>query len=898
MSQIAINVTGTTQGLQTAMEQAATASEKQMARLQRAVQTATRELKNLQIQQQAANSASASMDQATAAASRLEGGTSRVTRELIIMGHEAVTGNYKRLGGSLLVLAEYTNIAHLAFSGIGAAVLGGVAALGAFATAAISGALESEHFTKSLILTGNAAGLTTSSLATMARELTGQTNASILSARSTLEALAATGQFTPQTIGAAAKAVTALQEVTGETSEKVVGDYAKMNDGVAKWADEHNRAWHFLSAAQYQYIADLERQGRTEEAQLEVSKALYDHLGGQAVQKVGLLEQAWGSLGRVVSETWDKLKDIGRDETIDQKIAAVQAHLADLKRGEAFGGAVDSHSILVGLFGRDQASQEAQLRSLLAQKAAEDAKATQDAANAKTQEAAITATKTLTTLRDEIDKRDLATKKVEEYRRAIAAQQAAGLAVPSQQQQQTEIAAIRKRFDPEDAKAVKQLDDAYQRELQTLTAEGIKLDTAAANWAKYGKAVDTSRLAVLDLDIAQGKLKGLNPVQIGTLRGLASADDQKAEALHQTEAADAYAKKTRSMLAAATAGEVSARQSEIAKAIAELEASGVAKTSAAYGQLLADRTKAVNAGFDTKMSQALAQDNLRLDDQVKKLDLATQMIGLDEVSREKLTATMQLEDQAAQRILQDKDSEAKIRANLAQQIALETAAIDRNYAAQHTAQAGAAQALQKYRDAANDSAKFTETVVSDGLRKMEDAIVRFADTGKLSFKDLWQSMADEFLRQQIRMATSSILGSGGGGGGLLGLLSSGLSSIFGSSAANVSVGSVASAAVPLSASSLGSFDQFVTSLPGFADGLGYVPRDDFPARLHQGERVLTAAQARAQDSNGSGPVIHQNNNFGSNVTRADLQAWANSVKEQTKAAILDSTRHNGAFKQW
>ncbi|WP_347072466.1 tape measure protein [Intestinimonas butyriciproducens] len=40
----------------------------------------------------------------------------------------------------------------------------------------------------------------------------------------------------------------------------------------------------------------------------------------------------------------------------------------------------------------------------------------------------------------------------------------------------------------------------------------------------------------------------------------------------------------------------------------------------------------------------------------------------------------------------------------------------------------------------------------------------------------------------------------------------------------------------------------------YAYGLGYVPYDNFPALLHQGERVLTASQARAADQ-GAGPRV-------------------------------------------
>ena len=48
-----------------------------------------------------------------------------------------------------------------------------------------------------------------------------------------------------------------------------------------------------------------------------------------------------------------------------------------------------------------------------------------------------------------------------------------------------------------------------------------------------------------------------------------------------------------------------------------------------------------------------------------------------------------------------------------------------------------------------------------------------------------------------------------------------------------------------------SFNVMDSNAAGFAYGLDRVPRDNFPALLHQGERVLTASQARQQDG-GSG----------------------------------------------
>lgn len=45
-----------------------------------------------------------------------------------------------------------------------------------------------------------------------------------------------------------------------------------------------------------------------------------------------------------------------------------------------------------------------------------------------------------------------------------------------------------------------------------------------------------------------------------------------------------------------------------------------------------------------------------------------------------------------------------------------------------------------------------------------------------------------------------------------------------------------------------------TPTPGFAFGISYVPYDDYPAKLHEGERVLTASQNREYMSGGHGGV--------------------------------------------
>ena len=71
----------------------------------------------------------------------------------------------------------------------------------------------------------------------------------------------------------------------------------------------------------------------------------------------------------------------------------------------------------------------------------------------------------------------------------------------------------------------------------------------------------------------------------------------------------------------------------------------------------------------------------------------------------------------------------------------------------------------------------------------------------------------------------------------------------------------------------------------YAYGLDRVPYDDFPALLHEGERVQTAAQARAADA-GAGSV---NLNLNGPVTvreEADLDKLARKFANEVRRAAL------------
>lgn len=160
-------------------------------------------------------------------------------------------------------------------------------------------------------------------------------------------------------------------------------------------------------------------------------------------------------------------------------------------------------------------------------------------------------------------------------------------------------------------------------------------------------------------------------------------------------------------------------------------------------------------------------------------------------------------------------------------------------------------AATKYLQGITDETRNAEELVNGSFQRMEDAIVNFAKTGKLSFSDLFSFMAEQYIRQLIRMGEKKLLTDAAG---------------------NFSLGSVFSAVGSL--------------FTGHANGLSYVPYDNYPALLHEGEKVLTRQEAAA--TNNFGGAIDASVTIGSvgaGVSRGEMMAAVRQAQAATEASI-------------
>lgn len=198
--------------------------------------------------------------------------------------------------------------------------------LGTLAYAYYEGAKQSEDFRKALQATGNMAGVTEGQFNALTKSLAASEKVGVGAARDALLALTQSGRFAGVALESTTAAVIAMSEMTGKSSSDVAKHFSTMADGVAKWAAESNKQYHFITAAQYEQIDTLEKQGRAQEAMTLTSKLMDEALRKNS-DSLGYLGQIIEWAKHKWSDFWDAAYDVGRKATIDQQINAARGRL-------------------------------------------------------------------------------------------------------------------------------------------------------------------------------------------------------------------------------------------------------------------------------------------------------------------------------------------------------------------------------------------------------------------------------------------------------------------------------------------------------------------------------------------------------------------------------------------
>ncbi|ELK3040346.1 phage tail tape measure protein, partial [Salmonella enterica] len=278
------------------------------------------------------------LDTATKSTHELGLKSAQARREIGVLIGELARGNFGALRGSGITLANRAGWIEQLMSPKGMMIgglAGGVAAaVYGLGKAYYEGAKESEEFNKQLILTGSYAGKTAGQLNAMARSIAGN-GVTQHDAAGVLAQVAGSGAFTGAAVDMVSRTAARMQEAVGQSVDETIRQFRRLQDDPVNAAKELDQTLHFLTATQREQIRVLGEQGRTADAAKIAMSAYSEEMNkraGEVHDNLGWIERAWNAVGDAAKWAWDRMLDIGREDTLDEKIATLQEKIARARK--------------------------------------------------------------------------------------------------------------------------------------------------------------------------------------------------------------------------------------------------------------------------------------------------------------------------------------------------------------------------------------------------------------------------------------------------------------------------------------------------------------------------------------------------------------------------------------
>lgn len=731
-----------------------------------------------------------------------------------------------------------------------AAMVGGfvaaAAALAALAVAYKQGSDEQTAYAKALILTGNAAGTTSDQLADLARQVGSETG-TIHAAADALTQLAATGKFAESQLSSLAVAALNFEDATGKAVSETVKEFSKLADDPVKASQQLNEQYHYLTAAVYEQISALQEQGRTNEAAKLAEDTYADALNDRAAkvkESLGTIETAWNAVKGAALSAWDAALNVGREETLDQRIERLKQQLQEVANlGSA--GAQGRARFQLGLGLGGEGNMRQQLADAEAQKEQEAGEARWAAIKAQANKDSIDAQREISAMRESmLSKEQRRDKEIQQYYERVAKIREANpfTTLFSQSDIDKDIAGIRAKYaervaKPQAARAY--TDDAATRMLQSLRETGAELQAQLGTQDKLTAAqAAQAKFQQLITD-----LKSKTQLTADQKSLLANQDAIKAQ-LAKNVAIDQEIQKRQQLAQIQSYQDALSSKLDTEKQGYQQQLEGIGK-----GSELRQRLRE-----QLRIQQDYQRDLARLQSQYNRGQISEEQYRQEtDLLNKSLDDRLKAWDDYYKK-LKEKQKDWKN---------------------------GAKDAFQDYVDDSKNAAKTYYDLFKNALQGTEDALTKFVMTGKLSFSDLANSIIEDLVRIEVRKAIAFGVESFQG--------SSLFSSIFGGAQ---NVGSAASAA--------GYSTTGYANAYGF-DGGGYtgdLPRmggvdgkGGFMAILHPQETVIDHTKpSRTQGGNSTSNVFHINVS-GDGSERERKQAGA-TIGREINRVIQRSARFN------
>ena len=686
----------------------------------------------------------AKLEKTTNGFDKLRLGTRQAQENVVQLGNALSSGDW---GSGVRAVAQLG-----AGAGAGAAGLLAILAPLALATAAVGGLAyayhkgseEQDSYNKSLILTGNYAGVSAGQLGDMARQVSA-TVGTTGQAAAVLAMLADNGKIAGESFAGITKAAVSMQEATGKAVSETVSEFSKLAEDPVKASAALNEQYHYLTASVYSQIAALEQQGNHAGA-VKLATETYADAINERTPKILENLSFWEKGYNAVARAADNLKNIGRPD-IGADIEQARRDLADAQKGNIGIFQNQKEMIEVRQNRLNMLEDEKAAQADIAKWEGEQAKAQGDAVSSMTKIDALT--------KSAWTNEQKRTEAIKDYKRQLESIRKVAPNDPRLNQAAIDknLANINDQF--KDPKAV-----GAQVDLTGFNDAKNNLASIATDYKNYQKELEAAQKAGL---LSEEDFLLRRQALIGNERDQVTA---------------AYQAEISALEAAKGKKSTSAAQSiQLDQKIADARAGMVKAQKDADSQLEVLATN--ETGRLAKQERAISTYVQALGQQQRALELAGQraVLGVGQGDRQS-TLSSELnsqQDRFAQQSLELANQKSDPSRNMSEEEfkrksqaladanKAATDQIRQNYADVEAAQGdwtkAATSAWANYLDSAQNVAGQTKSLFGNAFSSMEDSIVNFAMTGKLSFADFTKSILADMARIATRQAASGLLGS-------------------------------------------------------------------------------------------------------------------------------------------
>ncbi|HFJ9589141.1 TPA: phage tail tape measure protein, partial [Escherichia coli] len=278
------------------------------------------------------------MEQAGKATHSLGLKSAAARQEIGVLIGELARGNLGALRGSGITLANRAGWIDTLMSPKGmmlGGVIGGIAAaVYGLGKAWYDGQKEGEEFNRQLSLTGHYAGVTAGQLWTLSRAISGN-GITQHAAAGALAQVVGSGAFRGNDIGMVARAAAQMERSVGQSVSDTINQFKRLKDDPVNAAKALDNELHFLTATQLEQIRVLGEQGRSSDAARIAMSALAEETGRRTADidnNLNALGSTLKYLSDLWSRFWDAAMNIGREDSLDEQIAALQEKVSRAKR--------------------------------------------------------------------------------------------------------------------------------------------------------------------------------------------------------------------------------------------------------------------------------------------------------------------------------------------------------------------------------------------------------------------------------------------------------------------------------------------------------------------------------------------------------------------------------------